>query len=136
MKFFDANVLIYMFDADAPAKQTRARELVKQHTLAGDALISAQVLQEFYVIVTRKLAKPLAPEQAYRAVQDFIAALPVVQLDTDLILSAIKRSQKDILSFWDALIIQAALKGGATILYTEDLQDGRKIERLCIKNPF
>jgi len=49
MKFFDANVLIYMFDADAPAKQTRARELVKQHTLAGDALISAQVLQEFYV---------------------------------------------------------------------------------------
>ena len=136
MKFFDTNVLVYLFDADAPNKQAQARKLVKQHILAGDGLISTQVLQEFYVTVTRKLSKPLEPSQAYQAVQNFTTIFSIIQLDTDLILSAINRSQKDLVSFWDALIIQVALKGKATLLYTEDLQDGRKIEGLIIKNPF
>jgi len=136
MIFFDTNVLVYLFDADAPEKQAQARELVKQHTLAGDASISTQVLQEFYVTVTRKLTKPLEPSHAYRSVQNFTATFSIIQLDADLILLAIKRSQKDLVSFWDALIIQAALREKATLLYTEDLQDGREIEGLLIKNPF
>jgi len=136
MIFFDTNVLVYLFDADAPEKQAQARELVKQHTLAGDASISTQVLQEFYVTVTRKLTKPLEPSHAYRSVQNFTATFSIIQLDADLILLAIKRSQKDLVSFWDSLIIQAALREKATLLYTEDLQDGREIEGLLIKNPF
>jgi predicted nucleic acid-binding protein len=134
--FFDTNVLVYMFDADAPAKQARARELIEQYTLTGEAFISTQVLQEFYVTVTRKLAHPLAPPVAYRVVQDFTTTLPVVPLDANLILLAIHRSQQDCFSFWEALIIEVALKHGATILYTEDLQDSRQIGELRIKNPF
>lgn len=94
------------------------------------------MLQEFYVTVTRKLATPLAPPLAYRVVQDFTITLPVVPLDANLILLAIHRSQQDCFSFWDALVIEVALKHGATILYTEDLQDGRQIGELRIKNPF
>jgi predicted nucleic acid-binding protein len=98
-------------------------------------MVSTQVLQEFYVSVTRKLAQPLDAETAYRAVED-LAALPVVQIDTTLILSAITRHRKEQVSFWDALIIQAALEGGAGILYTEDLQHGRVMDGLRIENPF
>jgi predicted nucleic acid-binding protein len=82
------------------------------------------------------LAKPLEPSHAYRSVQNFVATFSIIQLDADLILSAIKRSQKDLVSFWNALIIQAALTEKTTLLYTEDLQDGREIEGLRIKNPF
>lgn len=79
--------------------------------------------------------KPLEPNVAYQAVQD-LAVLPVIQVDIPIILSAISRSQADQISFWDALIIQAALAGGAKRLYTEDLQHGRTIEGMYIENPF
>ena len=72
---------------------------------------------------------------AYKAVQE-LAVLPVVQVDTHLIFLAISRSQKDQVSFWDALIIEAALVGGAFCLYSEDLQHGRIVEDLRIENPF
>ena len=67
--FFDTNILVYLFDTGAPAKQRRAREVLTQHTLAGETLLSTQVLQEFYVAVTRKLASPLDPDAAYQAVR-------------------------------------------------------------------
>jgi Predicted nucleic-acid-binding protein, contains PIN domain len=133
--FLDTNVLVYLFDRDAPEKQARAREILKTEGASGRALLSTQVLQEFYVSVTRKLAEPLDPEVAYRVVEDF-AALPLVSIDTSLILTAIKRHQREQVSFWDALIIEAALTGGASLLYTEDLQHGRAIEGLRIENPF
>ena len=133
--FLDTNVLVYLFDLDAPEKQARAQEILESEGASGRALVSTQVLQEFYVSVTRKLAQPLDPETAYRAVED-LASLPMVQIDTTLILSAITRHRKEQVSFWDALIIQAALEGGAGILYTEDLQHGRVMDGLRIENPF
>lgn len=133
--FLDTNVLVYLFDADAPSKQKRAREILDKQVRGGQALLSTQVLQEFYVTVTRKLASPLDEKAAEQAVQD-LASLPMVQLDSALILAAIARSREDRFSFWDALIIQAALSGGAQRLYSEDMQDGRMIEGLRIENPF
>ncbi len=59
--FFDTNILVYLFDAGAPAKQRLARSLLDRHTRAGETLLSTQVLQEFYVAVTRKLATVLEP---------------------------------------------------------------------------
>ena len=91
--FLDTNVLVYLFDLDAPEKQARAREILETEGASGRAMVSTQVLQEFYVSVTRKLAQPLDPETAYRAVED-LASLPVVQIDTTLILSAITRHRK------------------------------------------
>ncbi|MBI3328032.1 MAG: PIN domain-containing protein [Nitrospinae bacterium] len=133
--FLDTNVVVYLFDTDAPSKQQRVREIFSDRAYQGRLITSTQVLQEFYVSVTRKLAKPLGTDIAYQAVRD-LTALPIIQVDAPLILSAISRSQTDQLSFWDALIIQAALAGGATYLYTEDLQDGRIIESMRIVNPF
>ena len=133
--FLDTNVLVYLFDADAPSKQKRAREILDKQVRDGQALLSTQVLQEFYVTVTRKLASPLDEQTAEQAVQD-LALLPIVQLDSALILAAIARSREDRISFWNALIIQAALSGGAQRLYSEDMQDGRMIEELRIENPF
>jgi predicted nucleic acid-binding protein len=134
-RFFDTNVLVYLFDASAPRKKERAQELLKQAVGEGLALLSTQVLQEFFVAVTRKLSAPLTHEQAERAVRD-LAKLPTAQIDTAMILKAIETMRRYRLSFWDSLIIQAALHGGATILYTEDLQHGQVIETLAVENPF
>ncbi len=134
-RFFDTNVLVYLFDADAARKQARARELLKQTVEEGLAILSTQVLQEFFVAVTRKLSVPLPPEQAERAARD-LASLPIVQVDTEMILRAIATMRRYRLSFWDSLIVEAATHGGATILYSEDFRHGQVIEGLTIENPF
>lgn len=133
--FFDTNILVYLFDADAAEKQTKARERFQAETSAGRAVLSTQVLQEFYVAVTRKLAVPLEPETADEVVRN-LAVLPVVRIDPERILAAIAKSRNLQLSFWDALIVEAALAGGAECLLTEDLDHGQTIDALRIENPF
>lgn len=133
--FLDTNVLVYLFDADDPAKQRRVQDLLSNRELRAQLILSTQVLQEFYVSVTRKLAIPLDPETAFQAVRD-LADFPVVQIDPPLILLAIQRSRTAKISFWDALILEAALAAGATLLYSEDFQDGAAFGGLRIVNPF
>ena len=133
--FMDSNVLVYLFDQDTPRKKAAAQRLLQAEGAAGNILLSTQVLQEFYVTVTRKLARPLKPDTAFEVVNQ-LAALPLVVIDPPLILSAIRRSQQDSISFWDSLIIDAALKGGAERLCSEDLQHGRIVNGMRIENPF
>lgn len=133
--FFDTNVLVYLFDVDSPDKRKKARALFQKHVEAGDILLSTQVLQEFYVVVTRKLARPLDAAVAAEAVSNF-AELPLVQIDSELIVSAIHRSRNNQLSFWDALIVQAAIEGHASALYSEDMQHGTMQDSLRVINPF
>jgi predicted nucleic acid-binding protein len=133
--FFDTNVLVYLFDADSPDKRKKARVLFQRHTEAGDILLSTQVLQEFYVTVTRKLVRPLDAAAAAEAVSSF-AELPLVQIDSELIVSAIHRSRNNQLSFWDALIVQAAIEGHASTLYSEDMQHGQVLNSVRVVNPF
>ena len=133
--FVDSNVLVYLFDQDAPQKKAVAQRILQTEGAAGDILLSSPVLQEFYVSVTRKLAQPLKADMALDAVQRF-AVFPLVIVDAPLIVSAIKRSQKESVSFWDSLIIDAALKGGAQRLWSEDLQHGRVVAGMRIENPF
>ena len=132
--FFDTNILVYLFDAGTPAKQRLARSLLDRHTRAT-RVASTQVLQEFYVAVTRKLATVLDPDVAYEAVKE-LAVMPIVRVDTPLILSAIQLSRQDQLSFWDALIIRSALEGGASKVYSEDLQHGQMFGGLTVENPL
>lgn len=133
--FFDTNVFVYLFDADSPDKRRKARALFQTHAEAGDILLSTQVLQEFYVAVTRKLARPLAAATAAEAAAGF-AELPIVSIDSRLVLSAIHRSRSNQLSFWDALVVQAAIEGHASTLYSEDMQHGLTLDGLKIVNPF
>ncbi len=134
-RFFDTNVLVYLFDSAAPRKKQLAQELLGQAIAAGVAQLSTQVLQEFFVAVTRKLSAPLPHDEAERAVRD-LSVLPLIQVDAAMILAAITTMRRYRLSFWDGLIVQAALRAGATVLYTEDLAHGQSIETLVIQNPF
>ncbi|MFN2111366.1 MAG: PIN domain-containing protein [Anaerolineae bacterium] len=133
--FFDTNVLVYLFDDDAPEKQALARTVLQREVEVGQAVLSTQVLQEFFVATTRKLAVPLSSEDGERAVRD-LAELTVIQVTTGLVLDAIRRTGRMGFSFWDALIIETALASGADRLLTEDLQHGQRIDGLLIENPF
>lgn len=133
--FFDTNVLVYLFDRRAPQKQRRARDLFQAHSADGTLLLSTQVLQEFYVTVTHKLSAPLGGPEALGAVRRF-AAFSLTQVDAELIARAAARSQREMFSLWDALIVEAALAGGASRLLSEDLQHGQKVSGLVVENPF
>ncbi|HYN77163.1 MAG TPA: PIN domain-containing protein [Lamprocystis sp. (in: g-proteobacteria)] len=133
--FADTNVLIYAYDRNAPAKRARARTIMSDLGTRGNLAISTQVLKEFYSVSTRRLARPLTPDQARRVVGALVM-YPVVIEDIPLIQAAIELSQRDNISFWDALIVEAARRAKAKILYTEDLQDGRDFEGLKVENPF
>jgi predicted nucleic acid-binding protein len=133
--FFDTNVLVYLFDADSPDKQNRARQVFGEQTRSGDIVLSAQVLQELYVTITRKLTRPLPAEQALSVLVQ-LSTLPLITVDGALILRAVELHQQAGVSFWDALIVQAALEGGCRTLLSEDMQHGRRFGDLTIRNPF
>jgi len=131
--FFDTNVLVYTDDASASAKLEVAIDLLEQAILTSTGVVSTQVLQEYFVTATRKLA--VSPEDVSRKVE-LIGSLDVVTLDVQTIISAIDLHRLRQLSFWDALIVQAALRGRCTRLFTEDLQHGQRILGLEVVNPF
>jgi predicted nucleic acid-binding protein len=132
--FVDSNVWVYAVDADEPAKQARARAVLDPTT--SDTLVtSAQVLGEFYVTVTRKLARPVADDIAARMV-DRMAQLPIVAIDADGVQAAITGSRSWQLSYWDALIVVAAQSAGCSRLLSEDLADGTTYGSVRVENPF
>jgi len=131
--FLDTNILVYAVsstEADAP-KRARALDLVRQ----SDFGLSAQVLQEFYVTVTRKIRKPLAPELAV-ALMDEYRVFPTVPTDYPLIVSAVERSLRYGISYWDGAIVAAAEVLEAKVLYTEDLNHGQHYGAVRAVNPF
>jgi predicted nucleic acid-binding protein len=131
--FLDSNVLVYAVssaEVDAP-KRTRALDLVRR----ADFGLSAQVLQEFYVTVTRKIRKPLAPERAVALMEEY-RVFPTVPTDYPLIVSAVEISLRYDVSYWDGAILAAAEVLEAPILYTEDLSHGQRYGSVRAVNPF
>jgi predicted nucleic acid-binding protein len=133
--FVDTNILIYAEDRDAKGKHQVARDLVVELWDNRDGVLSVQVLQEFFVNVTRKLAKPLSPSKAREIVEEYLT-WRVLENTGHMLLDAIELQRKAQLSFWDALIVQAALDGGCERLYSEDLNAGQRFGSLVIVNPF
>lgn len=133
--FADTNILVYAFDNSEPEKQKIALQLLEKYGNAGELAVSTQVLQEFFAVVTRKLKPPLEADVAQQLVQSF-SRYPVEQVTPQLIDKAIDRYRRESFSFWDSLVVEAAISNGSKILLSEDMQDGRKIEQLIIKNPF
>ncbi len=133
--FFDSNLLVYAFDQGSPAKQDVAKRLIGEYGAAGNLVLSTQVLQEFYVVTTKKLAKPLTKEEAAEVVKD-LGEFPLVQVDKSVIYRAMGRHRVGEFSFWDCLIVEAALQSRCALLLTEDMQSDRHIDRLEIRNPF
>ena len=133
--FVDTNVFVYLFDAQVPAKQQRAREVVADLARSRALVLSSQVLSELYVTVTRKLAEPLDPRQALRVVAD-LAVFPVIAIDAALVQRAASRSLTEQIAHWDALILEAALEAGAETVYSEDLQPGAAYRGVTVVDPF
>lgn len=133
--FFDTNVLLYLFDGSEPEKKALAQETLYGEVERGRAVLSTQVLQEFYVNATRKLAEPLSTEVAGAQVRDF-ARLPLVRVDEAMIFSAMERHRGMSVSFWDALIVEAAISCGADRILSEDLQHGQVMDGVRIHDPF
>lgn len=133
--FVDTNILVYAHDRAAGAKQERAREAVTELWDHRSGVLSTQVLQEFYINVRRKAANPISRSEARRALENYLSWTIVIN-DGDSILRAIDLERRYRLSFWDALIVQAALRSGANRLLSEDFQHGRRFGDVMIVNPF
>ncbi|HEY5054800.1 MAG TPA: PIN domain-containing protein [Acidobacteriaceae bacterium] len=136
--FVDTNVLIYAFAAeadDANEKVLLARRLLVGLRKESALVVSAQVLGEFATNAVRKGNPPLTLDQATAIVGE-LAGNSVVAIDDSLVLLALQRVQKSRISYWDALIVEAAIRGGASILYTEDLHSGTVYDTVEVRNPF
>lgn len=133
--FVDTNVLVYAFDTADPDKQSIAQDVLDS-AAPQELVVSAQVLNEFWVTVTAKLARPLPPGDAARVVADVVASIEVVPVDAGLVLAGIDRHLADGLSLWDALMVEAARASGCATLLTEDLNHGQDHDGVTIHNPF
>ncbi len=128
----DANILAYAHDITQGVKHERARELINSLWESGDGVLSTQVLQELCVTMRRKTARPLSSENTRKLLEDY-GKWPVV---VKSVLEALDLETRYQISFWDALILQAAASCGAGILYSEDLAEGQKYSEVRVVNPL
>jgi predicted nucleic acid-binding protein len=132
--FVDTNVLIYAHDIDAGNKNKLASRILQELWNKRLGALSTQVLQEFYVNVTRKIASPLSKNSARAVVNSYI--IWCVDTTPTEISAAFRIEDEARIGFWDALILAAALKSGAELILSEDLNAGQRIAGVRIENPF
>ena len=132
--FVDTNVLIYAHDVDAKAKREVAKNALRELWNHRTGVLSVQVLQEFYVNVTRKIASPL-PKEAARLVVNTYSTW-CVETTAAEIAAAFRIEDESQIGFWDALIVASAAKAGATRLLTEDMNSQQLIAGVRVENPF
>jgi len=133
--FVDTNVLIYAHDLDAGLKHDRAAAILSDLWEKENGIVSVQVLQEFYVNVTRKISAPLTPALARGVIRNYLA-WQIAPNDPSTVLSASEIAERNHISFWDALIVASASNAGADRILSEDLNHGQMIEGVVIENPF
>ena len=134
--FFDTNIFIYQVDDSAPVKQATAQRLISDALVTDSACVSFQVIQETLYVLTRKFARRVPPDVAADIMRQSLLPFWRVQPSAALYTRALNLQSRFDFSFYDSLIIAAALEVGCTRLLTEDLQDGQRIEGLIIENPF
>lgn len=134
-EFVDANVLVYAYDASAGTKHAVAQRLLARLWDTGTGCLSVQVLQEFFVTVTRKVAEPLTSDEAADRLRE-LCAWKVFTPGADDVLQAIALHDRSRVNFWDAMVIHAASELGCDVLWTEDLNDGQSIQGVRIRDPF
>lgn len=135
VEFCDTNILVYAYDVAAGAKRESARNLLSRLWTSGDGAVSVQVLQELFVALTRKIPQPLSLDEARRIIAD-TATWRVIEPARADVLAAIDGMARWQVSFWDAMILTAALRAGAGTVWSEDLNDGQSYDGTIIRNPF
>lgn len=133
--FIDTNVLVYANDQTETAKQAIAIRLITDGIRSGRAVISSQVLSEFWVTITQKIQVPLDRETAEKELENF-RAMRVISVDYDTVRTAVNIQKRCQISYWDALIISTAQIAGCERVFSEDLNDGQRYGNVTIRNPF
>ena len=131
----DTNILVYAYDNHEPEKQTRAQEILKTAIKEESAILSAQILGEFFVVVTRRIKEPLSIDDAEKII-DILTTLHIAEIDKDLVKRAINIQKDYTISYWDSLIVATAEREGCTKILSEDLNDGQKYNGVLVENPF
>jgi predicted nucleic acid-binding protein len=134
-QFVDTNVLVYAYDRSAGSKYKKASSLIQALWEKKTGCLSIQVLQEFYVTVTRKVAKPLGSEAASQILADLSVWRIHSPTAADL-LDAVRIERLYAISFWDAMIIQSASRLGCKTIWSEDLNPGQSYNEIVVNNPF
>jgi predicted nucleic acid-binding protein len=135
LSFVDTNVLVYAFDKGNSVKKRVAQRLMNELMDEDRLRVSTQVLQELFVTLTRKASQRCSSAEAMAVLED-LAAWPLMVVDYAAIRAAVGLADQAKLSFWDALVVVAAARAGATVLYTEDMNDGQEVLGVRISNPF
>jgi predicted nucleic acid-binding protein len=131
--FLDTNILIYADDADSGAKRERAQQIIEAALTNDTGVLSTQILQEYFVVATRKLG---LPAETVQQKIEILSTMAVIVVDVEHIVEAIKLHRLYGFSFWDCLVLRCAKAAGCVRLLSEDLQHGRAVEGVTIENPF
>lgn len=134
-EFVDSNILVYAYDAAAGVRHSRAHELIQSLWWSGEGCVSIQVLQEFYVTITRKAAESLSPDVAAGIVADMGEWHTHCPVPCD-VLTAIRLHRRYHIAFWDAMILVSASHLGCGTLWSEDLNHGQSYNGVLVRNPF
>jgi predicted nucleic acid-binding protein len=134
--FLDTNIFVYTFDLTAPAKARRAEKLVRYGLDTGNGIVSYQVVQEFFSVAFRRFAKPMSAFVAEEYFSTVFRPLLAVHSSPALFVSALQTYAQHHLSWYDSLIVAAAKEAECSILYSEDMQHGQRLDGLRIEDPF
>ena len=134
--FLDTNLLIHAIDAADPGKQAIAQKWIAKAHETGDGLVSYQVVQEWFNVVLRKAAVPLSVDEAALVYRQLIEPLWRIQSSREFLDTALDLHRRDSVSWWDSLILSAAIQGGCDRIVSEDLQHDRRVRGVRIVNPF
>ena len=135
IEFCDTNIFVYAYDILAGEKRRMAKDLLERVWTSSTGALSVQVLQELFVSLTRKASPPLQSPAARQIVED-LTAWKVIEPSGREVLEAIDTCLRWGLSFWDAMIMTAARRAGASVLWSEDLKNGESYDGVVVRNPF
>ena len=133
--FLDTNILVYAFDSSCPEKQRCAQSCIQDGLLQENSVVSPQVLSEFFVVVTRKIAKPISTSGAMEIIET-LKSLVAVDIDYAMVVRAIQAQMKFKISYWDGQIIAAAERAQCKRILSEDLNAGQTYWGIQVENPF
>jgi len=134
--FLDTNIFVYSFDPSVPQKSARASELIRHAVRSRNGIVSYQVVQEFFNVAFRRFARPMTAAEAEQYLATTFRPLMAINSSAALYVEAFRLTSRYNLSWYDSLVVAAAIEGGAQLLYSEDFQHGQEFENLSIENPF
>ena len=134
--FLDTNIFVYSLDRTVPAKARRAATLIRDGLENGNGIVSYQVVQEFFNVAFRRFAQPMSAFAAEEYLNTIFRPLLVVHSSPALFISALQVYAQHHLSWYDSLIVAAAQEAGCSVLYSEDMQLGQRVNHLRIEDPF